>query len=116
MISIFGETEAMKKLGERLRFERLRQNFSQEHMAGVVGITIPTYRKIESGNGKVEFRHVARLIGIFGYSDALGEIIPEVQPEMKLADLLAPQRKHASAKRLKKIEKSIKATSFSVTS
>lgn len=101
MISIFGETEAMKKLGERLRSERLRQNFSQEHMARMVGVTIPTYRKIESGNGKIEFRHVARLIGIFGYSDTLGEMIPEVQPEMKLANLLAPQRKHASGKRLK---------------
>ncbi|MFI0347972.1 MAG: helix-turn-helix domain-containing protein [Chthoniobacterales bacterium] len=101
MISIFGETEAIKKLGERLRSERLRRNLSQEHMARMVGVTIPTYRKIESGNGRVEFRHVARLLGIFGYGDALGEIVPEVQPEMKLADLLAPERKHASRKRLK---------------
>ncbi len=96
MISILGDTEAMIRLGERVRSERLRRNLSQEHMCKVMGITIPTYRKIESGDGTVEFRYVARCLGVFGYTDALGELIPEAQPEVRLKDLLAPQRKHAS--------------------
>lgn len=96
MISILGETEAMKKLGLRLRQERLRRNLSQYYLAEMVGIALPTYRKIEKGDGTVEFRHVARALGVLGYSDALGEIIAEAQPEMRLKDLLAPERKHAS--------------------
>jgi transcriptional regulator with XRE-family HTH domain len=99
MLSVLGEKEAMAKLGTRLRAERLRRNLSQNHMCEVIGITIPTYRKIESGNGTVEFRHVARALGVLGFADALGELVPEAQPEMRLEDLLAPQRKHASRPR-----------------
>ena len=99
MISILGDLEALKQLGERLRMERLRRNLSQEYVAKIVGITIPTYRKIESGNGKVEFRHVARALGVFGFSEALGALIPEVPVELTLKDLLAPERKHASHRR-----------------
>ncbi len=91
----------MAKLGVRLRAERLRRNLSQNHMCEVIGITIPTYRKIESGDGTVEFRHVARALGVLGFADALGELVPEAQPEMRLEDLLAPQRKHASRPRRK---------------
>jgi transcriptional regulator with XRE-family HTH domain len=101
MISVLGEKEAMAKLGARLRAERLRLNLSQNHMCEVIGITIPTYRKIESGDGTVEFRHVARALGVLGFADALGELVPEAQPEMRLEDLLAPQRKHASRPRRK---------------
>ena len=89
----------MLKLGVRLRAERLRRNLSQAHMCQVVGITVPTYRKIESGDGTVEFRHVARALGVLGYTGPLGELVPEAQPEMRLEDLLAPQRKHASRPR-----------------
>lgn len=91
----------MAKLGARLRGERLRRNLSQAHICKVVGITIPTYRKIESGDGSVEFRHVARALGVLGFTDALGDLIPEAPPEMRLDDLLAPQRKHASRPRNK---------------
>ncbi|MFA6289400.1 MAG: helix-turn-helix transcriptional regulator [Opitutaceae bacterium] len=101
MISVLGEKEAMAKLGARLRTERLRRNLSQGHVASIVGVAIPTYRKIEAGNGTIEFRHVARALGVLGYADALGELIPESQPEMRLDDLLAPQRKHASRTRTK---------------
>jgi transcriptional regulator with XRE-family HTH domain len=99
MISILGDKEAMAKLGLRLRAERLRRNLPQDHMAKTMGITIPTYRKIESGDGTVEFRHVARALGVFGYADTLGELVPEARPEMRLEDLLAPLRKHASRPR-----------------
>jgi len=99
MISIRGETEAMQKIGDRIRAERLRRNLSQKHLAGLIGVTLPTFRKIESGAGTVEFRHVARTLGVLGYADALGEIVPEAQPDLRLADLLAPQRRRASHRR-----------------
>lgn len=96
MISVLGENEAMEKLGSRLRQERLRRNLPQHYLAEMVGVTLPTYRKIEKGDGSVEFRYVARALGVLGYSEPLGEIIPESGPEVRLKDLLAPERKHAS--------------------
>lgn len=99
MISVLGEIEAMQKLGARVRQERLRRNLTQSYLAQTLGVTVPTYRKIESGNGSVEFRHVAKALGVLGYGDVLGELIPEVQPEVRLKDLLAPERKHASPRK-----------------
>lgn len=86
----------MLKFGARLRAERLRRNLSQEHMAKVVGISVPTYRKIEAGDGRVEFRHVARSLGALNLADALANAIPQQEPELRLHDLLTPERKRAS--------------------
>ena len=96
MISILGEREAMKELGRRLKLHRLKQNLSQQHVADLVGISLPTYRKIESGMGSVEFRHVARALGVLGFSEALHNLIPEPETNLKLNDLLAPKRLKAS--------------------
>ena len=46
----------MKELGRRLRLHRLKQNLPQQHVADLVGISLPTFRKIEAGVGSVEFR------------------------------------------------------------
>jgi len=107
MISVLGEIEAMQKLGVRVRQERLRRNLTQYYLAQTLGVTLPTYRKIESGNGSVEFRHVAKALCVLGYGDAVGELIPEVQPEVRLKDLLAPERKHASPRRFQRIEEEV---------
>ncbi len=99
MVSILGDIEAVQKLGSRLRAERLRRNLTQQYLAQSLGVTLPTYRKIEAGDGSVEFRHVAKALGVLGYSEALGNLIPDTQPEIRLKDLLAPERKHASPRR-----------------
>lgn len=96
MISILGEREAIKELGRRLKLHRLKQNISQQHVADLVGISMPTYRKIEAGVGSVEFRHVARALGVLGFSEALHNLIPEPETNLKLNDLLAPERLKAS--------------------
>lgn len=101
MISVLGDTEALEKFGARLKALRLRRNLSQGYVAGVVGVSMPTYRKIEQGDGTVEFRHVARALGVLGLAEALGELIPEAEPELRLKDLLSPVRKHASKPRRK---------------
>ena len=101
MFSVLGDTEALEKFGVRLKALRLRRNLSQGYLAGVVGVSLPTYRKIEQGDGTVEFRHVARALGALGLAEALGEMIPEGEPEWRLKDLLRPERKHASKPRRK---------------
>jgi DNA-binding XRE family transcriptional regulator len=101
MFSVLGDAEALEKFGVRLKALRLRRNLSQEYVAGVVGVSVPTYRKIEQGDGTVEFRHVARAMGVFGLAEALGDVIPATEPELRLKDLLRPERKHASKPRRK---------------
>lgn len=100
MISLLGDLEAMEQLGRHLRDQRLSRNFSQAYVAGIVGITLPTYRKIEAGEGNVEFRHVVRTLGVFGYCDALKDLIPAVSPAITRKELLDPiGRKRASRPR-----------------
>jgi DNA-binding XRE family transcriptional regulator len=101
MFSVLGDFEALEKFGIRVKALRLRRNLSQEYVAGVVGVSVPTYRKIEQGDGTVEFRHVARALGVLGLAEALGELVPETEPELRLKDLLRPERKHASKQRRK---------------
>jgi transcriptional regulator with XRE-family HTH domain len=101
MISVLGDSEALGKFGTRLKALRLRRNLSQDYVAGIVGVSLPTYRKIEQGDGTVEFRHVVRALGVLGLAEALGELIPEAEPELRLKDLLRPERKHASKPRRK---------------
>jgi transcriptional regulator with XRE-family HTH domain len=96
MISIIGEVEAMKELGRKLKLHRLQQNLPQQHVAALVGVSLPTYRKIEGGAGSVEFRHVARALGVLGFSEALYNLIPEPETNLRLNDLLAPERRKAS--------------------
>lgn len=99
MLSVLGDIEAVRTLGTRIRQERLRRNWSQQDLSAQVGVTLPTYRKIEKGDGSVEFRHVVKALAVLGYQDALGEIIPEQPPQLRLKDLLAPERKHASPRK-----------------
>lgn len=102
MISILGDSEAIKSLSQGVRAERLRQNLTQNHVASIVGISLPTYRKIEKGSGSVEFRHVVRTLGVLGYADALAKLIPSNPPEIRLQDLLTPERKYATSRRARK--------------
>lgn len=102
MASILGDKEAMETLGARIRDARLARNLSQAHVASIVGVSLPTYRKIEGGNGTIEFRHVVRTLAVLGYADALGALIPPVDPATSMKQLLSlPERKRASAPRHK---------------
>jgi hypothetical protein len=44
---------------------------------------------------------VARALGVLGLAEALGELVLETEPELRLKDLLRPERKHASKPRRK---------------
>jgi transcriptional regulator with XRE-family HTH domain len=102
MLSIRGDREAMTTLGSRLRDARLARNLSQSYIASIVGVSLPTYRKIESGAGTVEFRHMAGALAVLGYAEALAELIPPVDPTMTMKELVSlPERKRASAAKRK---------------
>jgi len=89
-------------LGTRIRDLRLSRNQTQEHIAQLAGVSRPTYRKIESGNGSVEIGIVARVAGIFGFAKNLGEVIPPPEPPLDMKALLTPARQRARGKRTPK--------------
>ena len=51
VISILGDAKALEKFGIRLKALRLRRNLSQEYVAGVVGVSVSTYRKMSRATG-----------------------------------------------------------------
>ncbi len=102
MISVLGDKEATATLGSRIRDARLARNLSQVHVASIVGISLPTYRKIESGDGTIEFRHVVRTLAVLGYVDAIPALVPPVDPALTMKQLMAlPERRRASTAKLK---------------
>lgn len=103
MVSVLGDKETMATLGTRIRDARLARNLPQAHVASVVGISLPTYRKIESGDGTIEFRHVVRTLAVLGHVDAVAALVPPVDPAMTMKQLLAlPERRRASAVKRRK--------------
>ena len=100
-LSAYGDSEALRALGENLRTDRLGRNFTQRHVAQLVGISLPTYRKLERGDGSVEIRHYARLLGILGYVDRLRDLVPAfpITPDRKALANLQRQRARQSGKK-----------------
>jgi transcriptional regulator with XRE-family HTH domain len=79
-LSAYGDLEALRAVGESLRHDRLCRNFTQKHVAALAGISLPTYRKLEQGDGSVEIGHFARVVAILGHIQRLADLIPPVQP------------------------------------
>jgi transcriptional regulator with XRE-family HTH domain len=99
-LSAYGDAEALRSVGESLRSDRLSHNFTQQHVANLAGISLPTYRKLEQGEGTVELRHFARVLGVLGHVDRLRELIPPVPipPDRKALANLERQRARQPAK------------------
>lgn len=97
--SIYGDRESLALVGERLRELRLQKNQTQEELAKLAGISRPTYRKIEAGDGSVETAVFARVLAMLGFADRLGNIIPETPPPVDLKALMKPARRRARGRK-----------------
>ena len=93
-LSAYGDVEALRALGDRIRGDRLGRNLTQQHVAQLAGISLPTYRKLESGEGTIEVRHLARVLAILGHVERLIEVVPPVTlpPDPKALASLQRQR------------------------
>jgi len=98
-ISAYGDVEALRDLGENIRADRLRRNISQQRVAELAGISLPTLRKIEQGNAQVAVGHVARVLGILGAVDRLKEIILPAPAPVDTRALMAEPRQRAGSRR-----------------
>lgn len=95
MLSAYGDAEALRTLGESIRDDRLSRNFTQGHIASLAGISLPTYRKVEQGDGTLEIRHFARVLGILGHIERLREVVPPPAVPMDRKALIQLQRQRA---------------------
>jgi transcriptional regulator with XRE-family HTH domain len=85
----------MRALGEGIREDRLGRNFTQQHLASLAGISLPTYRKLEQGDGSLEIRHLARVLAILGHIERLREVVPPPAVPIDRRALMARQRQRA---------------------
>lgn len=64
-------------LGERLRAARLRRKLTQAMVAERVGVTLPTIRKLESGNPTSSLATVIRVLQVLGLAQDIDKLAAE---------------------------------------
>lgn len=67
----------LKNLGSRLRNERLKRNETQSVFAARIGVSVPTLRKMESGDATVLIGYWANALNVLDRSECLDAILAE---------------------------------------
>jgi transcriptional regulator with XRE-family HTH domain len=91
---------SLKKLGLRLRSERLKRNESQAVLAARIGVSVPTFRKMEAGDPSVTIGHWSAALDVLDRIRDLEAVLAE--PEdlfVKYENTNTPPR-HRASKRL----------------
>jgi transcriptional regulator with XRE-family HTH domain len=91
---IDAETALLTELGRRLRARRLLRNEKQLSMAARIGVSIPTYRKMERGDPSTAIGCWVRAIRLLGDPEALQETLP-----LSLFDEVGERRRAVSRRR-----------------
>lgn len=73
------ETRLMRRLGHELRRQRLAMDARQCDLARRMKISVPTYRRMEKGQGSVPVAYWARVATIMGNISGL-ETLLAIQP------------------------------------
>ncbi len=71
------ESEALAHLGARLRRRRLQAGEPQHRAACRVGVSLPTYRKLEQGDPGAQIGVWVRALRLYGGLDDLTLLFPE---------------------------------------
>ena len=71
------ESEALRVLGARLRRRRLQAGEPQLRAAGRIGVSLPTYRKLEQGDAGAQIGVWVRALRLYGALDDLTLLLPE---------------------------------------
>ncbi len=81
-------------LGENVRTWRKLLTLTAEELSDRAGVSVPTLRRIESGNPGVSFESVARVLLILGRLEALVETTDPYETDLgrARADQVLPQR------------------------
>jgi transcriptional regulator with XRE-family HTH domain len=70
------ETNLLTELGQRLRTRRLQRNEKQVSMAARIGVSIPTYRKMEQGDPTTPLGYWLRAMRLIGDPEVLLDGFP----------------------------------------
>ena len=70
------EKAILSDLGQRLRARRLQRNEKQLSTAARIGISAPTYRKMEQGDPSTAIGYWVRAMRLLGDPDALLDTLP----------------------------------------
>jgi len=87
-------------LGDRLRAARLRRKLTQAMVAERVGVTLPTLRKLESGDPSTSLATVIRVLQILGLAQDVDKLAAEdaLGRQLQDSDLKRPRRRPAARK------------------
>lgn len=87
----------LKPLGSRLRDERLKRNETQALFAARIGISVPTLRKMESGDPTVLIGHWATALELLDRAGDLDALLAGPEDLFAKYELMkAPARRRAS--------------------
>ena len=86
----------VKEIGNRIRNQRLLQNYSQSELATRAGISVSTIQKLEYGTAST-IKTVIQVLRVLGKLESLNNFIPKPKPSpIELAKFEGKQRERAS--------------------
>jgi len=94
------QTNSLQSLGARLREERLRRNESQAVFAARIGVSIPTLKKMESGNPTVQIGNWVTALDVLDRIKDLDNLLPKPEDLFARYEVMnTPLRRRASRRR-----------------
>lgn len=54
--------EILLKLGNKIRYERMKQNLSQEDLAELIGLSTPSISTLEKGTSNIKFTTFYKIV------------------------------------------------------
>ncbi len=96
---MFQTDKKLEDLGSRLRDERLKKNEAQTLFAARIGVSVPTLRKMESGDPTVQVGYWSAALDILDRAGDLDSILAEPEDLFaKYDQMKSRQRRRASKK------------------
>ena len=86
------ESDLLSDLGQRLRNRRLQRNERQQSTAARIGVSVPTYRKMEQGDPSTQIGYWVRAIRLLGDPGALPDTLPQSLFDQDQTRQRAPRR------------------------
>lgn len=86
--TLFPKQQAiLVQLGENIRLAAKRRKLTQTQMAERTGLSKPTLRKIERGDGSVSIGHYLSVLSVLGLADDLTKVARDDELGRKLQDI-----------------------------
>ena len=89
----------LQRLGSRLRDERLRRNETQALFAARIGVSVPTLRKMESGDPTVQIGYWSVALNVLNRAEDLDTILAEPEDLFAKYDQMKTRQRRRASKR-----------------